>query len=264
MSFLVGASLVFGAAARADDSAQDPLVSAQRELDARSSALKAVADPAAAPVPAPAAPAAFSPRFDSDVPAYLRAQILEDVLFIQSLHAEAASPLHLSVFGSVDGNNYLRYLGDRIKKIGVDDAGGDPNALAFAHGLFNRQKMWFTPNYLKDDMPAIRRVEILIHEARHTERESWPHERCPTPFRDENGKDFLTSNGGLLAGLDACDDTPIGAYGVGLIMLKNIEKFCESCAPKVRMDARIFAEKRYRRHIVGSAARQALHDDLYK
>lgn len=263
MSFLVGASLVFGAAARADDSSQDPLVSAQREFDARTSALKAVADPAAAPVAPLAAPTAFSPRFDSDVPAGLRAQILEDVLFIQSLHADAASPLHLSVFGSVDGSNYLRYLSDRIKKIGVDDAGGDPAALAYAHGLFNRQKMWFTPNYLKDDMPAIRRVEVLIHEARHTEREAWSHERCPTPYKDENGVDFTTS-GQLLAGRYACDDTPIGAYGVGLIMLKNIEKFCESCAPKVRMDARILADKRYRRHIVGPAARQALHDDLYR
>lgn len=263
MSLLIGAALVLGASARADDSSQDPLVSAQGRLDVRSNALTAVAEPAAAPT-APPAPAAFSPRFDSSVPAVLRAQFLEDVLFLQGLHADAASPLHLAVFGSVDGNNYLSYLDQRIKKVGMDDGRGDPHILAYAHGLFNRQKMWFTPNYLKGDFPAIRRVEILIHEARHTEREAWPHDRCPTPFKDENGEDFRTKSGDFLAGRYSCDETPVGAYGVGLIMLKNIEKFCESCAPKVRMDARIYAEKAYRRHIVGPAARQALHDDLYR
>lgn len=256
---MMGASLLVGAA-RAEE---DPLVSAQRELSSRSSAPAAIAEPPAVPA-APEAPPAFSPRFDSAVPESLRAQILEDILFAQGLHGESSSPLHLQVFGSVDGSNYLAYLNERIKKVGIGDAGGDPAVLAYAHGLFNRRKMWFTPSYLKGDYPGIRRVEILIHEARHAEREGWPHERCPTPFKDEKGEDFRTKGGELLAGTYACDDTPVGAYGVGIIMLKNIEKFCETCAPKVRMDAKIYADKEYARHVVGPAARQALRDDLFR
>ena len=67
----------------------------------------------------------------------------------------------------------------------------------------------------------------------------------------------------LMAGEYACDTTPFGAYGTGLVMLKNISKHCENCTDKVKMDAGLYADDHLRR-IIDPAAVKTIQDDLYR
>ncbi|MEK7383387.1 MAG: hypothetical protein AAB262_08885 [Elusimicrobiota bacterium] len=127
-------------------------------------------------------------------------------------------------------------------------------------------RIWLGGGYTTYSMPQICRVVIGFHEARHTEvaNNFWRHALCPTPFKDENGQDVRSLVSGLLmAGQDACDESPIGSYGVEAILFKNIEKHCSSCSGKVRMDAGLYGDDVYKR-IVGTAAVKALRGDLYQ
>lgn len=210
-----------------------------------------------------AARASYEPQFDSNFPAAIRAQLLDDLGFVQGLRGNEASPLHLSIFGRVDGGDYLRYLAQRIRSVGMDGFGG--SSVAYVMPQRDSSKMWIDKGYAAN-LPRMYRISTVFHEARHSEdgQGNWPHAPCPVPFKDENGRDIRSvSTGILLAGLLGCDVTPIGGYGVEVILLKNIEKSCASCTGKVRLDAGLYGDDSYKR-IVGRDARRALHDDLYR
>ena len=107
---------------------------------------------------------------------------------------------------------------------------------------------------------------VVFHEARHTEtmNGNWPHATCPTPFLDAEGKDKRSIwTGATLAGEPACDRTPLGSYGSSTIMLKNIQKYCDNCSDKVKMDAGLYADDQFGR-IISDSARRQMQDDLYK
>ena len=130
-------------------------------------------------------------KFDANVPADLKAQMLQDISFIQSIHnASAASPMHQKVFGDVDGSNYFNWLNKRVFAVGLDGC-GSPNAVACVK-IFFANKMWMTQNYIKFSHPQISRMMVVYHEARHTESDqgNWSHATCPTPFKDAKGKDM--------------------------------------------------------------------------
>lgn len=200
--------------------------------------------------------------FDRNVPAEIQQQMRDDLAFMQGIQGRGATQLHRQIFGMVDGPTYLKFFSDRVTGIGMNGC-GSANAVACVIPYVNPSKMWLTKNFIKFNHPQISRMMVVYHESRHTEtqNDNWPHQACPTPFLDANGKDVKSIwTGALLAGEPACEDTPFGAYGSSTIMLKNISKFCASCTDKVKMDASLYADDQLGRIIDPNAKRRMLGD----
>ena len=203
--------------------------------------------------------------FDDDVDPAVRRQMEQDLAFVNDLQGTGQSKLHEQIFGRLYGPDYLRFFETRIKEVGMDDCGGGAGTVACVRSIFFPNKMWLTQNFVRFNQPQVSRVETVFHEARHTEQEhgGWPHATCPTPFLDEQGHDVRgILSGTLLEGKAACDTTELGAYATGMIMLKNIQKYCANCTDKVKMDAGIFGDDLIHRFI-DARAKQALVNDLY-
>lgn len=182
-------------------------------------------------------------KFDSDVPAAIQAQMIDDLKFMSELKGNQQTPFHKEIFGSVDGAQYKTFFETRITSVGVDSCGGGA-AVACVQPFFDPNKMWLTSNFINFSHPAVARSMVVYHEARHSETKNgnWMHANCPRPFLDENGKDKVSIwTGAKLEGQPACDSTYKGSYGSSTIMLKNISKFCTNCSDKVKMDAGIYA-----------------------
>ncbi|HAZ07231.1 MAG TPA: hypothetical protein DCZ01_01635 [Elusimicrobia bacterium] len=259
---MLAACFTNGVPARAQ-SVLDPSVWEQSEklgADIRGIKVLAQADRASRPESA-----ALTLPFTPSVPFKIRTQMSGDMEFVSAIRAEEASGLHRNIFGSVDGRDYLRFFSDRIESIDMGSCGDSIGAVACVYG-WNSSKMWLAKGYALLNIPQISRIGIVFHEARHTEdaHDNWPHALCPTPFKDESGNDVRgIFSGVLLAGKEGCDTTPFGAYGTGLVMLKNISKYCVNCTDKVRMDAGLYADDLLRR-IIDPAAVKTIQDDLYR
>ena len=193
---------------------------------------------------------AQGPTFDSDIAPEVKAQMVDDLNFIQSIQSQTqATPMHQQVFGQVNGDTYFKWFASRVLEVGKSDC-GSANAVACVIPFESNTKIWITDNYIKFSHPQIARLSVVYHEARHTEAQhgNWSHARCPTPFKDDQGRDMHSIwTGAALAGEPACDITPFGSYGSATIFLKNISKFCSNCGDKVKMDAGIYADDQINR-----------------
>jgi hypothetical protein len=201
--------------------------------------------------------------FDSDVPADIQAQMLDDLKFIGTIQGGAGTPLHRQIFGAVDGATYAKFFDSRVTAVGMNDC-GNSNAVACVIPFEDASKMWLTQNYIKFSHPQIARLMVVYHESRHTEsqNDNWPHATCPTPFLDANGNDMKSIwTGAPLAGEPACDETPLGSYGSSTIMLKNIQLSCANCTAKVKMDAGLYADDQLGR-ITNPDAKKQMQDDF--
>jgi len=186
---------------------------------------------------------ALALNFDKNVPANIKAQMLDDLTFINQLQGNGATPFHKQIYGQVDGATYQKFFESHINELGMDDCGGGA-AVACVIPFFSPHKMWLTKNFVQFSHPQIARLMVVYHEARHSESEhgNWGHDYCPTPFLDDNGKDMTSIwTGASLAGQPACDSTAFGSYGSSTIMLKNVSKFCSNCTDKVKMDADMYS-----------------------
>ncbi|PIR19043.1 MAG: hypothetical protein COV48_04210, partial [Elusimicrobia bacterium CG11_big_fil_rev_8_21_14_0_20_64_6] len=202
-------------------------------------------------------------RFDADVPADIQAQMRADLAFIKGISGDRSTPLHRTIFGSVNGADYTKFFETRVSAIGMNGC-GNGNAVACVIPFRDPSKMWLTKNFIRFSHPQISRMMVVFHEARHTESKNWnwSHATCPRPFLDSNGKDMQSIwTGAKLAGEPACDETPLGSYGSSTIMLKNIALFCSNCTDKVKMDAGLYADDQMGR-IIDADARQQMKDDL--
>ena len=200
--------------------------------------------------------------FDADVPEAIQKQMRADMAFIGTIKGGAGTPLHQKIFGAVDGATYVRFFESRVTGIGMNDC-GSAKAVACVIPFQDPSKMWLTQNFVKFDHPQISRMMIVFHESRHTESENgnWSHATCPDPFLDANGKDMVSIwTGATLAGEPACDVTPLGSYGSSTIMLKNVQKFCENCTDKVKMDAGLYADDQLGRITDAGAHQEMLTD----
>ena len=201
-------------------------------------------------------------KFDLDVEAPLKKQMMDDIAFVQGIRGHKASPLHEMIFGAVDGPNYFAWLNKRVFSVGMDDC-GNPNAVACVNPEV-ANKIWITQNYVKFDHPQIARLSVVYHEARHTEsaHDNWSHAKCPTPFKDSKGVDMRSIwTGALLQGEPACDITAFGSYGSATIFLKNISLNCDNCSEKVKADADLFGTDQLGR-IIDSPAKQQMVSDF--
>ena len=210
----------------------------------------------------------FLGLFDSNVPEETQDAMRGDLAFVKGIQGNGVSNLHQRIFGAVNGPIYMNFFKSHVRAVGLDSAYNSPGAMAYVSGdpSADHSKMWLTSNYIKFSLPQVERVEIIFHEARHTEMEHefWPHARCPTPFLDENGNEVRgIVTGTPMAGHYACDTTPFGSYGSGMIMIKNIQKFCSNCGGKVLMDAGLYGDDTLKR-MTDPKARKAIEDDLYR
>ena len=205
-------------------------------------------------------------RFDFNFPEKQEKMIRQDMDFMKSLSGDTATPLHQQIFKSVtlSGKSYENYFNSRVNIFGFSECSDDAAVIACVNPLSDVNKMWITTHYTTFNMPQVYRVSVMIHEARHTEgaHDFYFHEKCPTPFLDESGKDVKGIFSGVkLEGQEACDNIVTGAYGVEAIFLKNIEKHCLNCNEKVRMDGRIYGDNLIIR-IINPSAREALRRDF--
>ncbi len=187
-------------------------------------------------------------QFDANVSEKLKAQVLSDFQFLQSIQGSKASPVHAETFGSVNGSNYQNWFSSRVFYFGLDGCGGN-SAVACVKPQF-KNKVWVTSNYTAFDHPQISRLMTLFHEARHTEdaHENWPHAKCPRVFPHRS-----IWTGGRLANHTACDATAYGSYASASVMLNNVARFCENCSEKVKADAKIYADDQVLRVIEPAA-----------
>lgn len=199
--------------------------------------------------------------FSPQVPAAVKQQVLDDLKLIGSVKAVGTTPLHNKIFGVVGGDTYTKFFEARMNKVGMGCGGG--NAVACVKPYQSNTTMFLTENYIKFSHPAIARLMVVFHEARHGEAQNrnWGHAVCPTPFLDDNGKEIKSIwTGSVLAGEDACDITPLGSYGSSTIMLKNIAKFCTNCTQKMKLDADIYAQDQLKRISDKTAKQQMVVD----
>jgi len=202
--------------------------------------------------------------FDGNVPADIQQQMKDDLTFMNTLEGANASRLHQQIYGQISGADYKKFFESRIVRIGLNACGGG-NAVACVIPFMGSNRMFITQNYIKFSHPAIARLMVVYHEARHSEVQNgnWAHATCPTPFRNDRGEDMRSIwTGASLAGEPACDVTPLGSYGSSTIMLKNISKNCTNCAEKVKMDAGIYADDQINR-IVDANAKQQMMQDIF-
>src|ERR1700677_4451114 len=157
--------------------------------------------------------------FDRQVPDDIKAQMLNDLQFMNSIQGSGASQLHSAIYGQVSGGAYKNFFETRVMSIGMSRC-GSADAVACVYYLLTPTKMDLTQNFIKFSHPQIARMMVVYHEARHTEvrNHNWPHATCPTPFVGDDGKEIKSIwTGATLAGEPACDETPLGSYGSSTI-----------------------------------------------
>jgi hypothetical protein len=151
------------------------------------------------------------------------------------MKGNGATPLHRRIFGdgSLDGAQYKRFFDARVTRLEGEGIG-----FASCHGAFACSTasgtVRLSDHYVEPEIPAVVRLSFLVHEARHAE--GWGHETCPagtprSPFQNAS-----------LAGARECDPTELGANGVQIVMLKNIARYCTTCADELRHEADTFAD----------------------
>ncbi len=203
-------------------------------------------------------------QFDPNVPQAVQDQFNADMNLTYNVAGSGPTPLHRQIFGKVDGTAYKNFFESRIHSVGLDSCGGGDAVAACVQTNRSTDKMFVTPNFIKYAFPQIARIMIVFHEARHTEAKNnfWDHDNCPTPFRDENGKDYVGLYSGMkLEGQAACDSTAFGSYGSSTIMVKNIQKYCTNCSEKLKMDADLISADQLNR-IDRPSVKQAMKKDF--
>lgn len=194
----------------------------------------------------------------------IKARIQGDLKFMGSITADLNSLLHQKIFGTMNGQNYMKWFKTRINKISAVSCGGNENAVACVMPFFmGPHEMGVTKNYINTASPQIARVSIFLHEAKHTEQDQkfWMHEKCPTPFLNEKGEERVSIwTGATLAGKDACDSTVYGSYGTAVIFLKNVSQHCKNCNEKTKSDADLYGTDQSTR-IISEEAVQTLNQD---
>lgn len=197
------------------------------------------------------------------VPAPVITSLQNTFALIRDLRGTASSRLHDGIFGAIDGQNYLRFVSERIEEIAYEPIPHSNTQVAFVRGA-EPTVLYITSNTDASRVPLIYFLDVLVHEARHAEHGvlSYAHVSCPIPFVDFEGNEvrgIITGN--PIAGRRACDTTADGPYGIVATLMKNIEHQCETCTEKVRMDAKLFGDDDARR-VIDRSSYNELREDI--
>jgi hypothetical protein len=184
----------------------------------------------------------------------LQSTVNQDWKFAQTIRGTAASPLHRKIFGDgpLDGKLYRDFFDRRVDRIEAEGFGfaSCDGALACNGG---DRIVHLSKSYGTLDVPPVIRLSFLIHEARHVD--GYTHEICPA-MREKSPYQNIS-----LSGKRSCDDSALGAYGVQIVMLRNIAEYCDSCSSLTRSDARSYSAY-LMTLILSDRARSLLFTDL--
>lgn len=171
----------------------------------------------------------------------LHEKVNEDWRLAQRIRGSEASPLHRKIFGDapLDGKLYRDFFERRVQEIKGEGLG-----FASCHGALachtEGKTVRLSKNYDSLPIPPVIRLSFLIHEARHIE--GFSHVHCPAPLIDSEGKDVVSPYQKIdLGGQESCDREELGAYGIQIVMLKNIAKYCVTCSDETRTQADLYA-----------------------
>jgi len=177
------------------------------------------------------------------LPGPLRRQADSDLAFARTLRGPDASPLHRKLFGDspLDGGLYEAFFKARVTHLrGAGVLTGCADAIA-CHGAMKTVRL--TERYADPRLPQIVRLSLLLHEARHSDDGSYDHFTCSSKLQGPDGRPLRSPYLDVeVGGLRACDEDPLGAYGVQIVMLRNVQRFCETCEPEVKAEARRYAD----------------------
>ena len=87
-------------------------------------------------LPLVAASSAYAIDFESDVPAEVANQTRADLSFVEGITAQQSSPMHMGIFGKVNGPGYMQWFGERISTFGYD-ANEHSGAIAYNDSMWN-------------------------------------------------------------------------------------------------------------------------------
>ncbi len=201
-------------------------------------------------------------RYMDEVPERTRIQLESDLERFFSMKSSNPSPLYRQIFGAMNPPTSRRWFFSRVHDVGQNLCTND-NAVACVLSAWDNF-IFLSPNYTRFNHPSVARIMVLFHEARHTEWMNgfWPHAKCPTKFKDENGHPVKSIwTGATLAGEPACDLEEFGSYGSATILLLNIAYRCENCSAEDRREAEIYGLDQLRR-ITWKPAADRIRADL--
>lgn len=173
----------------------------------------------------------------------LRRQADSDLEWGRSLRGAEASPLHRKLFGDspLDGRLYEAFFKQRVTRLAkAGTFTGCAGAIA-CHGAWKTVRL--TEKYADPRLPQVVRLSLLLHEARHSDDGSHDHFVCPGSIRGPDGGPLRSPYLDVeVGGLRACDEEPLGAYGLQIVMLRNIQRYCGNCEPAVKTEAGRYAD----------------------
>lgn len=116
----------------------------------------------------------------------------------------------------------------------------------------------FVKNYTK--IPAIVRLSEFLREARQN-LSPQPRQPCPQPFFDGTGAPIkIWYTGELLAGKKNCSWLHNESHGFQIVVLRNVQLFCQTCTEQVKKDAGIYADYLLNRIMHPDERRRLLND----
>jgi len=149
---------------------------------------------------------------------------------------------------------YAQFFYRRVSRLQFGYCANGATACAGGYGAINLSFGFFR-------ISRVERLSLLLHEARHLEPGGWNHEICPRPFLDSNRQPIVSRPENIrLAGLPACDSSPLSAYGIQIIFYRNLAENCENCTAELKSES---AENalRFLIRIINKSAQGILQSD---
>jgi hypothetical protein len=167
---------------------------------------------------------------------------------LYSIQGQKNSPLHQLVFqGPSNGITYKKWLAERVQKVVLSS-----NCNVTAHIDSDGPKGVLYISKCNNLNPEASQraywLSIFVHEARHLESKNkfWKHSVCSTDSGD----------------VDACDYSPVGAFGVEKIWSQNILNSCTNCSEDFRNQLKQVYEDQIVWNKIKSEAQDQIHQDL--
>ncbi len=181
----------------------------------------------------------------------LYSELNNSLMFLDRIELSKTSPLFKKFFKT----SILDFLSSNIKGFEWDNLLGTPNApIAMATGPGKEPEINVGFNFLKPHFSLVERSSILIHEARHNQHIKYDHKVCPSDFP------YSSSSGVPLANEAACEDIVDGSYGVQIVFLTNVSRYCTNCDEQTKKIASSLANEYLKRIISNSAKRTIIND----
>jgi hypothetical protein len=192
--------------------------------------------------------------------------LFEDMEFLERIELVHRTPLYASLIGESSPRHLMRKVSRWVSRFSYSQTlAGYFLAIADRSGNESpeRGQVFLYPLLFSHNVPMIKRVSTLVHEARHFELPYSRTHHAACPARSVNGTPLISlATFQSLEGKHGCDHSGVGAYGTEYVFLTNIAMFCESSSSEVRRVAGDEAEIIIHRIVDRDEQRRLLDDKL--